>query len=412
MPALSAAELTAMRAVEDETMSSTCVIERATYAADGMGGRTETWAAVGTVVCDLYPINSRADRERYTGGQIQSIGGWFVTVPTSTDVLARDRLLIDSRTFEVTFVPNDADHLTALQVEAKTYNEERRNQNFVQPAASFTGAYDAVPSITAAYGMRRLRTAYTGSILRIRRSSDNAEQDINAVANGDLDTAAVSSFIGGGSGYIVNWYDQSGNGYTAAQTTAASQPMYVASGQNGKPVGRWDGVNDVLQSSQFSASEAQPNTLIMVGKSNNLSTAIPPMVFVDGVVSGGRNVIVQDKTPAPSNNYWGLYAGGADATAAIPAIATNVHSVLTGIINGASSLLYQNGVQQSLTRNPPSASYPGSNPMDGVSIGGRYLKDTFWANGDIAELIICNAALSTGERQAAEAAANNYWAVY
>lgn len=127
MPILSAAELTAMRAVEDETMSSICIIERATYSADGMGGQRETWAAVGTVVCDLYPINSRADWERYTGGQVQSTGGWFVTVPTSTDILARDRLLIDSRTFEVTFVPNDADHLTALQVETKAFNEERRN---------------------------------------------------------------------------------------------------------------------------------------------------------------------------------------------------------------------------------------------------------------------------------------------
>lgn len=127
MPALTAAELSAMRSVEEEIMSSTCVVERATYAADGMGGQRETWAAVGTVACDLYPINSRADRERYGGGQMLSTGGWFVTMPTTANVLARDRLLIDSRTFEVTFVPNNADHLTALQVEAKAFNEERRN---------------------------------------------------------------------------------------------------------------------------------------------------------------------------------------------------------------------------------------------------------------------------------------------
>lgn len=126
MPALTAAELSAMRTVEEEIMSSTCIIERATYAADGMGGQRETWAAVGTVACDLYPINSRADREHYGGGQTLSESGWFVTVPTTTDVFARDRLLIDSRTFEVTFVPNDADHLTALQVEAQAFNEERR----------------------------------------------------------------------------------------------------------------------------------------------------------------------------------------------------------------------------------------------------------------------------------------------
>ena len=125
MPALTAAELVAMRSVEEEIMSSTCVIERATYAADGMGGRTETWAAIGTVACDLYP-QRRIEREKAMGGQIASASLWFVTVPTTTSVLARDRLLIDSRTFEVTFVPNNADHLTALQIEAQAYNEERR----------------------------------------------------------------------------------------------------------------------------------------------------------------------------------------------------------------------------------------------------------------------------------------------
>ncbi|MDA1317237.1 MAG: hypothetical protein O3B87_04395 [bacterium] len=97
--------------------------------------------------------------------------------------------------------------------------------------------------------MRRLRTAYTGSILRIlriRRSSDNTEQDIGYEADGDLDTAAVSAFVGGGSGYIVKWYDQSGNAYDASQTTTANQPLYVARGQNGRPAGRFDGSNDSL----------------------------------------------------------------------------------------------------------------------------------------------------------------------
>lgn len=125
MPALTAAELTAMRATEEEVMSSTCVIERATYAADGMGGRAETWAAVGTVACDLYP-QDRIERENAMGGQVISPSLWFVTVPTTASIIARDRLLIESRTFEVTFVPNNADHLSALQVEAQAYNEERR----------------------------------------------------------------------------------------------------------------------------------------------------------------------------------------------------------------------------------------------------------------------------------------------
>jgi hypothetical protein len=46
-----------------------------------------------------------------------------------------------------------------------------------------------------AYGLRKLRTAYKGSAIRVRRSSDNAEQDIGFLGGG-LDTATLSGFVG------------------------------------------------------------------------------------------------------------------------------------------------------------------------------------------------------------------------
>lgn len=47
----------------------------------------------------------------------------------------------------------------------------------------------------AAYSTRRLRTAYTGPALRVRRSLDNGEADIGFTGN-NLDTAALMSFVG------------------------------------------------------------------------------------------------------------------------------------------------------------------------------------------------------------------------
>lgn len=126
MPALTAAELAAMRSVEAEVMSSTCVVQRYTTTGDDMGGYRETWAAVGTVSCDAYPQNQRGVGENLIGEQETSLRRWFVTVPTTATVTMKDRLLIDGRTFEVVFVPNTADHLTALQIEAVAYNEEQR----------------------------------------------------------------------------------------------------------------------------------------------------------------------------------------------------------------------------------------------------------------------------------------------
>lgn len=85
---------------------------------------------------------------------------------------------------------------------------------------------DDYPGAVFAVSLRRISRAYTGAAVRVRRSSDNAEQDIG-FKNFAFDTASFSSFVGGGSGYIVTFYDQSGNGNDFTQSTAASQYQLV-----------------------------------------------------------------------------------------------------------------------------------------------------------------------------------------
>jgi hypothetical protein len=101
----------------------------------------------------------------------------------------------------------------------------------------FTGLLDLYPNAAAAYSVRKLRLAYTGSAIRVRNAS-NAEADIGFV-NNVLDTASLLSHCGSGNGFVTTWYDQSGNGRDATQTTAANQPQIVSSGsvlnKNGKP---------------------------------------------------------------------------------------------------------------------------------------------------------------------------------
>jgi hypothetical protein len=103
---------------------------------------------------------------------------------------------------------------------------------------SFIGLLDLYPSAAAAYSLRKLRAAYTGSAIRVRRSSDNTEQDIG-FSGANLDTSALTSFCGSGNGFVTTWYDQSGNSLNLSQTTAANQPKIVNSGSviltNGKP---------------------------------------------------------------------------------------------------------------------------------------------------------------------------------
>ena len=106
---------------------------------------------------------------------------------------------------------------------------------------------DAVPGAAAAYSLRQLSNAYTGPVVTVRRSSDDAEADFKA---SEIDDGTLAAFCGAGDGFVKTWHDQSGSGNDASQGTAASQPKIVDSGslvtEGGKATVDFDGTNDYL----------------------------------------------------------------------------------------------------------------------------------------------------------------------
>jgi hypothetical protein len=97
---------------------------------------------------------------------------------------------------------------------------------------------------------RRLYSQYTGNLIEVRRSTDNALLDIGYNSENELDTATLLGFLGGASGLVRTLYDQTGAGNHFQQTTLANQPRIVNAGvldtRNGKPSMFFDGTNDVL----------------------------------------------------------------------------------------------------------------------------------------------------------------------
>ena len=82
-----------------------------------------------------------------------------------------------------------------------------------------TPLLDTYSGAAAAYSLRLLdSTAYVGSAIRVRRSSDNTEQDIGFNVFGELDTVSLLAFAGTGDAFVKTWYDQSGNSNDATQT--------------------------------------------------------------------------------------------------------------------------------------------------------------------------------------------------
>lgn len=87
-----------------------------------------------------------------------------------------------------------------------------------------TPLLDTYTGAAAAYSLRKLRTAYSGSAIRVRRSNDNAETDIGFNVFGELDTVSLAAHCGSNDGFVKTWYDQSGNTNDATQTSTGSQP--------------------------------------------------------------------------------------------------------------------------------------------------------------------------------------------
>jgi hypothetical protein len=103
---------------------------------------------------------------------------------------------------------------------------------------------DRYPNAAMAFSLRKLNQNYSGPVLKIRRSNDNAEQDIGFV-NNSIDVSSLLSFVGNNNGFIRTWYDQSGNARNLTQTVLGQQPYIVLSGsilqQNNRPTIQFDG---------------------------------------------------------------------------------------------------------------------------------------------------------------------------
>ena len=106
---------------------------------------------------------------------------------------------------------------------------------------------DDYPNTTGhSYSLRQLSSTVT-NVVRVRRSSDNTEQDFTAT---EITDGTLTTFCGAGDGFVAKWYDQS-NSADVLNFTALQQPKIVSGGvvilENGKPCMEFDGSDDSLQ---------------------------------------------------------------------------------------------------------------------------------------------------------------------
>ena len=209
------------------------------------------------------------------------------------------------------------------------------------PTPAYSGFGDTYGDVTAYYSLRKFTEAETLNAIRVRRSSDDTEQDIGFDANGDLDTTALLAFVGTGgtdNGFVTTFYDQSGNGNDATNSTESEQPLVVSAGtlveENSKAAVDFDGVDDNLQNASLIT--------------NTTHTIVAAFVDVDTrtfkyFYDGGASVAQMMLGTAGNEDEYRYSAGGTGNFSTLSGSFADPIDILSFAVHGTTSQIAING---------------------------------------------------------------------
>lgn len=177
----------------------------------------------------------------------------------------------------------------------------------------------------AAWSLRRLNGTSQYAI-RVRRADNQFMQVPFIPGSNDLDINALLTFAGSQTVFVVEMYDQSGNGRNMVQNTTTRQPRIVINGalvtENGKPAMSFDGSNTYLEvpgsEGMFKALHSAKALAVFTGRIGNVDSPTGQYALLD---SGGSYDL---------NNGYYLQALNTQATP---------RSLYTAIRNGTSAVV-------------------------------------------------------------------------
>lgn len=258
------------------------------------------------------------------------------------------------------------------------------NPYLVQPSVpAFTGLLDTYTGAAVAYSAaRRLATAYTGSLIRVRRSSDNAEQDIGYDGSNVLDESALTTFVGAGNGFVTTWYDQSGNSKNAIQTTAILQPKIVSSGsvilKNSKP-----NINFTAQRFNIASTNISSTSLFSFVGNSSTSTSYSAgfISYQSSPIDAPELRFGMGGNGNTNNHYWN--GGYLSITGTTSYVLNKIHTVTFAA--GITFTYYGNNTSSATGTRAGTWNTGSSN----FSIGG-YSAQGLTKDGDMQEFILYN----------------------
>jgi hypothetical protein len=257
---------------------------------------------------------------------------------------------------------------------------------------------DTYPGAAVAYSLRKLRTAYSGSAIRVRRSSDNTELNIGFV-NNVLDTASLLTFCGSGDCFVTTWYDQSGNSNHANQSIGGLQPTIIESGVlltvNSKPNIKFYDMflHNLRLTSTIATGTSSYNTF--VGKRAASGKAL---IGLAGDVSSLVSYLF---TLFADNNYY-LQAKTTQYQVSSTTDTTTNQLLLTGLNNAGTMSMFKNG-------NTIASSALGASYTPSINNIGKYT--TVSTNNALQEIVFYNSEQSAN-RIGIESNINAFYTIY
>lgn len=253
----------------------------------------------------------------------------------------------------------------------------------------------------AAYSLRALN-GNGGPVVRLRREADNDERDFTAaqLTSGEMLTWATALSGPFARTFVVTWYDQSGNGNDASQSTLAYQPLIV---DNGTYLGEIDFSGDYLITTE-DLSLTQEFTSISVAKSDAAATT-------GGIFSIGASASSTFQTILGffrSDGGLAINSGSTLTTqSGTPAFtfSANTDYLQFNVFDGSSSEIFANGSSR------VSGDAGSTNPNSKLIIGLFRSASTAYLNGNISEIIIYDSDQSAN-RTAIEDNINDYYDIY
>jgi hypothetical protein len=272
---------------------------------------------------------------------------------------------------------------------------------YVHGAGTVSGYLLDTYSATVAYSLRQLKTGVT-NVVRVRRSPGNQERDFTAT---EVTDGTLASFIGSGKdGFVVTWYDQSGNANDITQSTASNQPQLVSSGavlnKGSLPAIQFDGSNDYLDKSpafinstdisSFSVSHSSSTGNVGTVLALAINTTSTLRIFQDSRTTPNRNLVINTPT---------LYA----ADLSTDRVDTNQRLLSSFIDSSKNMSAFDNGATGGTN------TYVGTFANNGLMVGRQ--QTTTYLNGGVQEIILFNTDESSN-RTAIESDINTYYSIY